>query len=71
VDTAGIEAAYRDLSWEQLLALARENSLSYIIQFADIPYPVTPIHTNERFAVYQVDLAGEGRTPRTPVAHAF
>ncbi len=54
VDMEAITAAYRKLSWEQLSKLARENHLPYIVQYADVPYPVAPVYSNEAFAVYHV-----------------
>lgn len=54
VDVEAITAAYRKLSWEQLSQLARENHLPYVIQYADVPYPVAPVYSNEAFAVYHV-----------------
>jgi hypothetical protein len=52
--TPGIQAGYRKLSWERLLAIARENHLSYIIQFRDVQYPVAPVFANQHYAVYKV-----------------
>ncbi len=54
VDMEAITAAYRKLSWEQLSKLARENHLPYVVQYADVPYPVAPVYSNEAFAVYHV-----------------
>jgi hypothetical protein len=47
---------YRHLSWERLLALARENRLNYIIQFRDVSYPGVPVFANQHYAVYKADF---------------
>lgn len=46
---------YKHLSWEHLETLARQNHLSYIIQFREASYPVAPAFANQRYAVYKVD----------------
>ena len=52
--TKAITETYKHLSWEQLSEVARQNHLSYIIQFRDVAYPVTPIIANQGYAVYKV-----------------
>ena len=52
--TEAITETYKRQSWEKLVALARENHLSYIIQFRDVGYPGTPVFANEHYAVYKV-----------------
>jgi len=54
--TESIAETYRRLSWEKLVVLARENHLSYIIQFRDVAYPAAPVFANEHYAVYKVEL---------------
>jgi hypothetical protein len=46
---------YRHLTWDRLLALARENRLSYIIQFRDVAYLPVPVFANQHYAVYKVE----------------
>jgi hypothetical protein len=46
---------YRHLTWDRLLTLARENRLSYIIQFGDVSYPGIPVFANQHYAVYKVE----------------
>jgi hypothetical protein len=50
-----IDERYKMLSWETLLALARENHLQYIVQYRDISYPdaPAPVYSNAGFAVYE------------------
>jgi len=50
-----MQDTYKHLSWEYLQALARQNGLSYVIQFRDIAYPATPVFTNNHFAIYEVN----------------
>ena len=47
---------YKHLSWGHLLSVARQNHLSYIIQFRDVPYPVSPVFANQHYAVYKVEF---------------
>lgn len=52
--TGAISGNYKRLSWERLLELARQNHLSYIIQFREVVYPSAPVFTNQHYAVYKV-----------------
>jgi hypothetical protein len=52
-DYAGKIQQYKEQSWERLLTVAREHNLNYLIQYGEVPYPVTPVFTNERFSVYK------------------
>ncbi|MGH9712635.1 MAG: DUF6798 domain-containing protein [Candidatus Acidiferrales bacterium] len=52
--TESMSESYRHLSWERVLELARQNHLSYIIQFREVAYPVAPIFANQHYAVYKV-----------------
>jgi hypothetical protein len=52
--TEAITEAYKHLSWERLSVIARQNHLSYIIQFRNVSYPATPIFANQDYAVYKV-----------------
>jgi hypothetical protein len=52
--TEDITARYKQLPWSQLLAIARQNHLSYIIQFRDVANPATPIFANQDYSVYKV-----------------
>jgi hypothetical protein len=45
---------YKEQSWERLSTVAREHNISYIIQYTEVQYPVRPVFTNERFAIYRV-----------------
>ena len=53
--TAAITETYQHLPWDQLLEVARQNHLDYIIQFHDVVYTATPIFANEDYAVYKVE----------------
>jgi hypothetical protein len=46
---------YKEQSWEKLLALAKAQNLSYVIQYADVKYDVEPVFRNKLFVVYPVD----------------
>jgi hypothetical protein len=52
--TEDITARYKQLPWSQLLAIARQNHLVYIIQFRDVANPATPIFANQDYSVYKV-----------------
>jgi hypothetical protein len=52
--TGAITARYKQLPWDQLLAIARQNQLTYIIQFRDVVYPAIPMFANEYYSVYEV-----------------
>jgi hypothetical protein len=54
--TKSITENYRHLTWDRLLTLARENRLSYIIQFRDVAYSSVPVFANQHYAVYKVDF---------------
>jgi hypothetical protein len=45
---------YKKQSWEKLLALARAQGLSYVIQYSDVKYDVQPVFRNKMFAIYPV-----------------
>jgi hypothetical protein len=51
-----VQQRYKALSWETLLALARENHLQYIVQYRDVSYPdaPAPVYSNAGFTVYKV-----------------
>ena len=53
VDFAGMIQQYKAQSWERLLTVAREHHINYIIQYAEVFYPVPAVFTNETFSVYQ------------------
>jgi uncharacterized protein DUF6798 len=53
--TAAITETYKHLSWGQLLEVARQNHLGYILQFRDVVYPAPPIFANQDYAVYKVE----------------
>ncbi len=55
VDDEGIEAAYRHLPWERLLALARENDVQYVVQFSDVAYARRPVFSNDWFSIYRAN----------------
>lgn len=46
---------YKHLTLDVLLTLARENRLSYVIQFRDVAYPLAPVFANQHYAVYKVE----------------
>jgi hypothetical protein len=52
--TEAITQKYKQLSWNQLLETARENHLSYIIQFREVIYPANPLFANQSYSVYKV-----------------
>jgi len=52
--TKAITETYKHLPWNQLLAIARQNHLSYIIQFRDVICPAIPLFANQGYAVYKV-----------------
>ena len=54
IDHDALQENYRRQSWDRLLTIARENNLSYIIQFRDVPYKVSPVFANHNYAVYKV-----------------
>ncbi len=45
---------YKRQSWAGLVEIARENCLRYIVQFRDVPYPVSPVFANPTYAIYKV-----------------
>jgi len=45
---------YKRQSLEHLLDIAHENHLQYIVQYADVTYNATPVHSNHSFRVYAV-----------------
>ena len=49
-----LENAYKKWSWEHALAIARANSLGYVVLYKDVRYPGGPVYANDRFAIYQV-----------------
>ena len=53
--TEAITETYKHLSWERLSAIARQNHLSYIIQFRDVAYSATPGFANKEYSVYKVE----------------
>lgn len=46
---------HKQQPWERLSAIARENNLSYVVQFADVRYGLLPVFANDSFAVYKVE----------------
>jgi hypothetical protein len=48
-----IQNQYKGRSWKDLLAVARENDLHYIVQFSDVNYNVVPVYKNAWFAAYK------------------
>lgn len=52
--TTHVADGYKRASWDALVALARKNHLSYIIQFRDVVYPATPVFSNTHYAIYEV-----------------
>ena len=45
---------YESQSWETLFTIARRNNLQFIVQYREVPYPVTPVYENSVFSVYRV-----------------
>ena len=52
--TEAITETYKRLSWERLSSIARQNHLSYIVQFHGVAYPARPIFANQEYSVYKV-----------------
>lgn len=52
--TEAITERYKQLPWDQLSDIARQNHLSYIIQFRDVAYPATPAFASQCYSVYKV-----------------
>src|SRR5262249_40119096 len=42
---------YKEQSWEHLLAVARENHIDYVVQYAERPYDIPSVFRNKEFAV--------------------
>jgi hypothetical protein len=52
--TEAITETYKHLPWTQLLEIARQNHLCFIVQFSEVKYPATPSFANQYYAVYKV-----------------
>ena len=52
--TEAITEAYKQLPWNRLLAIARQNHLGYIVQFREAAYPANPVFGNQDYSVYKV-----------------